>query len=188
MKNLIFVILFLSSLSNASYFYADDFRLTINLSKGYALDGGDLPWYISFCSENSIYYCANIPGYLMVAVPKKKIKVGDHWYFSGVKFLYAGKTKDNKMLIVSQKSEAILKSYSDACASCLDVIMVKDQMAVSSVLSIYSEDIQKETIEWRYSDGDFYLNKIPKGFPAGQVYSSEVVDNLSRRDWTPEQL
>lgn len=185
MKRCIFFILFLSSFAKAGYFYTDDFKLSINLSKGYALDDGDLPWYINFCSEDSIYNCTSIPGYLMVAIPKKKIKVGEYWYFSGVKFLYAGKTKDNKMLIVSQKSEAILKKHPEACPSCIDVITIKNQSAISSIISIYPEDLQKKTSEWKYSEGNFYLNKIPKGFPSEQIYSAGEVEKRSKAEWLP---
>ena len=128
----------------------------------------------------------SIPGYFIVAIPKEKIKVGDYWYFSGVKFLYAGKTQDNKMLIISQKSEAILKKYPEACPSCLDVITIKKQSAIASILSIYPEDIQKKVSQWKYSEGEFYFNKIPKEFPSEQVYSVDEVEKRSKAGWVPD--
>lgn len=185
MKCCIFFIIFLSLYANADYFYTDDFKLSLNLSKGYALDGGDLPWYINFCSNDSIYNCTSIPGYLVFAIPKTQIEVGDYWYFSGVKFLYVGKTKDNEILVVAQKSEAVIKNHPEVCVSCLDVFTINNQSSIVSMLSIYPESLQKKTSEWRYSEGHFYLNKIPKLFPVKQIYSAEEVEKRSKSNWIP---
>lgn len=186
MKFYIFFLLFVSALSGAQSFYTEGYQLKIRYSKGNMSDGGDMPWYFYYCDKKSIYYCIEIDAHFRVAVPKGKIKVGDYWYFSGVKYLYAGNTKNNEMLIVSQSSEATLKVRPEACSSCLDVITIKNQSIITSILSIYSEELQKETSEWRYSEGDFYLNKIPKEFPSEQVYSVNEVEKRSKSDWVPD--
>ena len=184
------VFLFYSPLMIASQFSNGEIVLSYDLEKGRLYDDGDISWEVNYCHPSSSYSCFFAKGYWFgVAIPKRKILLGDHWYFSGFKFRYVANLGNNNILISFHVSKDFAKKYSWACSTCVSFAVVKDKLIIVSMITTYETNDRSQPItvdQWTYSEGNFYLNKIPKGFPSEQIYSINEVEKRLKADWVPD--
>ena len=177
--------------SNSSYsgqFSNNSIDVEFNFKKGELYDGGDIGWKANYCDHLAKYNCFITQGFWFgLAIPKRKIALGDYWYFAGHKYHYVANFSEDEILVARHLSETFTRKYPNACVSCMSFVRVKNKSKIISIIMAH-ENSEKmvDSDVWKYSEGKFDMRKIPKEFPVEQIYSADEVEKLSKPDWIPE--